>query len=67
MIVTEADNFEGNVRYAGKHYASTATPLLVVKQVLTFVNVYQSVVPDIINRKFYGYSKIIAASVCLLS
>jgi hypothetical protein len=46
--------------------ASTVTPLLVVKQVLTFVNVYQSVVPDILNRKFYGYSKIIAASVSSL-
>jgi hypothetical protein len=38
-----------------------------MKQVLTFVNVYQSVVPDIPNRKFYGYSIIIAASICLPS
>ena len=32
MIVTEADNFEGNVRYAREYYTSTATPLLMMKQ-----------------------------------
>jgi hypothetical protein len=38
-----------------------------MKQVQTFVSLYQSVVPDILIRKIYGYSMIIAASVNLLS
>jgi hypothetical protein len=58
---------ERNARFVGKYHTSTATCLFVMKQVLTFVNVCHSVVPDIPNRKFYGYSVIIAASICLPS
>jgi hypothetical protein len=39
--------------------------LFVMKQVLTFIDVYQGVLPDIPNRKFHGHPIVIAASICL--
>jgi hypothetical protein len=58
---------DGNGRFVGKYHTSTASCLFVMKQELTFVYVYQGVVPDILSRKFYGYPIIIPASICLPS